>query len=100
MLTVTEKRGGMVLFLKIGDDFIIGRIRHTSEIWFPYRNISCGFGMGRTNFKLSVNKNMILVADDNLGFTIEDFLSKQKQNLDRLGSSVTEQDVKISRNIY
>lgn len=44
----------MVLFLKIGDDFIIGRIRHTSEIWFPYRIISCGFGMGRTNFKLRV----------------------------------------------
>ena len=38
--------------------------------------------------KLSVNKSMILVADGNLGFTIEDFLSKQKQNLYRLGSSV------------
>ena len=38
--------------------------------------------------KLKGNKNMILVADGNRGFTIEDFLSKQKQNLDRLGSSV------------
>ena len=38
--------------------------------------------------KLSVNKSMILVADGNLGFTIEDFLSEQKQNLHRLGNSV------------
>ena len=38
--------------------------------------------------KLSVNKSMILVTDGNLGFTIEDFLSEQKQNLHRLGNSV------------
>ena len=53
-MTGIEKRGGIVLFLKIGGDFIRGRIRHTFEIWFSYRNISCGFGTGRTNFKLRV----------------------------------------------